>query len=72
MVKTLRADLKVQRAVQRLVEYLEHDEYRDFLGELPRDHIFHSVRIARNWLCMAPLDAHETKTIAEARREASR
>jgi hypothetical protein len=70
MPKTLGASPKVQRAAQRLVEYLEHDEYRDFLGELPRDHIFHAVRTVRDWLGMAPLDADEAATIADARAEA--
>jgi hypothetical protein len=69
MSKTLLASPEVQRAAQQLVEYLEHDEYWDFLGELPDDHIFHSVRIVRDWLGMEPLDADEAATIAEAMEE---
>jgi hypothetical protein len=65
MPKTLEANLKVQHAVQQLVEYLEHDEYRDFLGEFPDDHIFYAVRTAQDWLGMAPLDANEAAVIAE-------
>jgi hypothetical protein len=69
MPKTLEANPKVQHAVQQIVEYLEHDEYYDFLGELPDDHIFHAIRTVRDWLGMAPLDANEAAVIAEAREE---
>ena len=69
MPKTFVASPKVQRAIQRLVECLEHDEYRHFLDGLERNHIFHAVRTARDWLGMAPLHANEAATIAEIREE---
>jgi hypothetical protein len=66
MSKTLEANPKVQRAVRQLVEYLEQDEYLHFLGGFERNHIFQSVRIARDWLGMTPLHKDEAECIAAA------
>jgi hypothetical protein len=59
---------KVRRAAANLVAYLEHDEFNDYLGELPRDHIWHSVKIVRDWLGMPP-DENEAEVIADRRAE---
>ena len=48
--KPLSADAKTQRAIGKLVEYLEWDEWRDWDGDHRRDHIWHAVKAARDWL----------------------
>jgi hypothetical protein len=54
--QTLSADANVQRAIASLVEYLEHDEHQHYdecqlngVGDC-RDHIWHAVKTARDWL----------------------
>jgi hypothetical protein len=42
------ANAKVQRAIEAMVDYLATDERNNFMGE--PDHIWHSVRIAMDWL----------------------
>ena len=45
------AEPKVQRAMERIVDYIGHDEYKHWLqdgGEC--DHIWHSFRTVAEWL----------------------
>ena len=47
------ASKKVQKAAKQIVRYLEHDEYLDYIGDpAAKDHIWHSVRVLRDWLNM--------------------
>ncbi|HVQ81526.1 MAG TPA: hypothetical protein VMS82_16550 [Pseudolabrys sp.] len=48
--KPLSADAKTQRAIGKLVEYLEYDEWKDWAGDHQRTHIWHAVKAARDWL----------------------
>jgi hypothetical protein len=62
-------------AIEYVVNYLNHDGVKqDWLGSLNRDHIWHPVRVLRDWLERedTPDEDEAAQLMAEAAKESER
>jgi hypothetical protein len=57
----------VVRALDKLLEYTEHDEMKDYFGERPRGHIWLSIRRVLEWRTTLPGAANARAMLAEAK-----
>jgi hypothetical protein len=63
------AGLAVQQSVENVVNYLAETEWNDFNGE--PDHIWHSVRILRDWIGSDKFD-EEDAVMAELQQRSAK